>query len=272
MSMSQTGPLKAMSTDIAKALRRKLKRSETLTFAIIVAALIIVEIGVASGAISRLLLRRPSEIFVELVILLQTPSMISDIALTIQRIIITTGLSVLVGISISIVFWRKALLRRAYLPLLGALFATPIILLYPIFVVVLGRGTAAIVAISLVVGIIPIAINTTGGLVNVNRTLIKVGRSLNASPSQMIIKVVIPDAAPDIFAGIRLAFTYIVTSVVAVEFLLVANRGLGGRISNAYLRFSTTEMFVSIALVLSLVILSIALFRTVEGRIRRDVS
>jgi NitT/TauT family transport system permease protein len=87
----------------------------------------------------------------------------------------------------------------------------------------------------------------------------------------MITKIVIPDAAPDIFAGIRIGFAYIVTSVVAVEFLLVT-RGLGGRISNAYLRFSTTEMFVSITLVLLLVVFSIALFRNIEGRIRQDAS
>jgi len=258
-----------MQTKISDLLPAEVKRPEAVTFLIVVGALIVAEVGVATGTISSLLLRRPTDVFVELVAIVQTPSMIADIRLTIERILITTVVSILVGMTMSIVFWRSDLLRKAYLPFLGALFATPIVLIYPIFVVILGRGSAAIIAISLVVGIIPIAINATGGLVNVDQTLVKVGRSMNVSPRQMITKVIIPDAAPDIFAGIRIGFAYIVTSVIAVEFLL-ATEGLGGRISNAYLRFSTTEMFVSIVLVLLLVVLSIALFRNIEGRIRQD--
>ena len=118
-------------------------------------------------------------------------------------------------------------------------------------------------------GVIPIVINATDALASVEDVLVKVARSFDATPYQTVRKVIVPAAAPDIFAGVRIGFSYIVISVTAVEFLLVANLGLGGQISSAYFRFRTTEMFVGITLVVLLVVVAIFLLRRVEEVIQR---
>jgi ABC-type nitrate/sulfonate/bicarbonate transport system permease component len=245
------------------------RRPELLTATIIVFVLILVEIVVSLNLVSSLILRRPTEIFGELITLIQTPETQSDLVVTSKRILITfICCSVLAGV-ISIILWRSETLRRAYLPFLGAIFGTPIVLLYLIFIVIFGRGTAGIVAISIPLGTIPMVVNTTDALLSVEQVYLDIADSFNASGTDKMVKVIIPDAAPDIFAGIRIGFSYIVTSVVAVEFLLVLDGGLGGRISDSYFRFKTTEMLVNITFIVLIVIVSIFVLRRIEEVIQR---
>jgi NitT/TauT family transport system permease protein len=245
------------------------RRPEVLTAAIIVGTLAIVEVGVSYGIVSPILLQKPSAVAMLLVESAATQDVQVDVWTTAQRVLITSLISAVVAAVLSVAFWQYDLLRLAYIPLLGAIFGTPLVLLYLVFVVMFGRGTAAIVAISVPLGVIPIVINATDALASVDTVLIKVSRSFDASSFQTVSKVIVPAAAPDIFAGVRIGFSYIVISVTAVEFLLVADPGLGGRISSAYFRFKTTEMFVGITLVVLLVVVAIFLLRRLEEAIQR---
>lgn len=245
------------------------RRPEALTGVLVVGALAITELVVAAGLIDPLLLRRPSVVFLELVGLIGQPDLQADVWKTSQRVAITFLFSIVFGSIISVLLWQYELLRRAYLPLLGAIFGTPIVLLYLVFVVIFGRGTAAIVAISIPIGMIPMIINATDALASVEEVYIDIARSFNADFWQTLTKVIIPDAAPDIFAGIRIGFSYIVTSVTAIEFLLVVDVGLGGHIANTYFRFDTTGMLVGITFVVVIVIVAIFFIRQLEAVIKR---
>lgn len=256
-------------TPLVSRIPPRYRRPEALSAVIVLAALAIVEVGVASGMISPILLKQPTEIFGQLLQSVQTENIQTDTAVTAQRVAITFAISAVVATVMSLAFWRYELLRRAYIPLIGAVFGTPLVLLYLVFVVMFGRGTIAIVAISVPLGVIPIVINATDALASVDDVLVDVARSFDATTFQTIRKVIVPAAAPDIFAGVRIGFSYIVISVTAVEFLLVTNRGLGGEISSAYFRFKTTEMFVGITLVVLLVVVAIFVLRRVEEAIQR---
>jgi NitT/TauT family transport system permease protein len=248
---------------------RRYRRPEMLTGVLVVAALGLTELIVLMGLVDPLLLRRPTVVFAELLALIAKPDLQVDVLMTAQRVAITFIICVVLGSVFSVLLWQYDLLRRAYLPLLGAVFGTPIVLLYLVFVVLFGRGTAAIVAISVPIGTIPIIINATDALASVEDVYVDIARSFNADFRQTLTKVIIPDAAPDIFAGIRIGFSYMVTSVTAIEFLLVVDVGLGGHIANTYFRFDTTGMLVGITLVVILVIVAIFLLRQLEVVIQR---
>lgn len=258
-----------MSDAITSHVPPRYRRPEILSAALILSALAVVEIGVSAGLISPILLRQPTVVFSELVQSIGTDTVQADLFATARRVAIAFLISVVVGGAMSIVLWQYEVLRRAYLPLLGAVFGTPLVLLYLVFVVLFGRGTAAIVAISIPLGVIPIVINTTDALSNVEEVYLDIGRSFNATSKQLFQKVIVPDAAPDIFNGVRIGFSYIVISVTAVEFLLVIDEGLGGMIAGAYFRFKTTEMFTGITLVVLIVIVAIFILRQMEALIRR---
>lgn len=256
-------------SEVLSRIPPRYRRPELLSVIIVVTVLSIIEIGVSAGLISPILLRQPTVIFADLLQSLGTAEVRTDLFTTAERVAITFVISAVVGGLLSITFWRYGILRKAYLPLLGAIFGTPIVLLYLVFVVLFGRGTTAIVAISIPLGVIPIVINATDALANVEEVYVDTARSFNATKAQLLRKVIIPDAAPDIFAGVRIGFSYIVISVTAVEFLLVVHEGLGGMIASAYFRFKTTQMFVGITLVILIVIAAIFVLRQMEAAIRR---
>lgn len=246
-----------------------LRQPELFTGLVVVLLLALIEVGVKNGYIDPLVLQRPTVVFDQLIDGLGTTALQVDLLTTAERIAISSVLSIALGSVLSLVLWQYEVLRKAYMPLLGAIFATPVPLMYLVFVVLFGRGTAAIVAISVPLGAIPIVINATDALASVEDVKIKVASSFNASNLQVLYKVIIPAAAPDIFTGIRIGFSYIVITDTAVEFLLVTNRGLGGHISNAYFKFNTSAMFAGIALVIVIVIVAIFILQRLEEAIQR---
>lgn len=256
-------------TGVRSTVPPRFRRPELLTAGIVLGGLAVMEVIVTAGLVSPILLRQPTEIFGELVAGVGTPTVQAHVMATAQRVVVAFLISAVVGAVLSFALWRNATLREAYLPLLGAIFGTPLILLYVVFVVIFGRGSVAIISISVPLGVIPIVINSTDALASVEDIYLDTARSFNATRAQLLRKVIIPDAAPDIFTGVRIGFTYILISVTAVEFLLVTGEGLGGMIAGAYFRFRTTEMFVGITLIILLVIVAIFVLRRVEGAIRR---
>src|SRR3990170_4095622 len=60
--------------------------------------------------------------------------------------------STAVGLLVGFLLWRYRTLDASYEVLLGALFASPVVLTYPIFLVVFGRTSAAIITLSAVFG------------------------------------------------------------------------------------------------------------------------
>ncbi len=71
-------------------------------------------------------------------------------------------------------------------PWLGALYATPMIALAPIFIVLLGIGIYSKITIIFIEAFFPITINTSLGIRSTERDLIDAAESFGATPSQVI--------------------------------------------------------------------------------------
>jgi ABC-type nitrate/sulfonate/bicarbonate transport system permease component len=240
-----------------------------LSLLIVTAVLAIIEAAAQWGYVGQLFLSPPTAVFHQLIDMLGTAEVQADIVATLTRIGLGFGVILVLGAVLSVLLWQYETLREAYVPLLGGLFGTPIVLAYLVFVAIFGRGTAAIVAIAIPLGTIPIVLSATDALLGVEKHYIDVARIYRASRFETLTKVIVPAAAPGIFAGIRVGFTYTVIAVIGTEFLLVINRGIGGMISNQYFAFRTTEMFVGIVLIMLLVMVSIFGIRRVEEAVQR---
>lgn len=244
------------------------RRPELLTGLVVLFLLVASELAVISGLVNRVLLMPPTQVFGKLVSSMGSKPLRVDILATAVRVLVTFVICILISAPLSVLFWKYDTLREAFIPMFGAIFGTPIVLGYLVLVAIFGRGDITIILIS-THALIPMVINGTDALASVDEVYVDVARSFNAGRLQTMLKVILPAAAPDIFAGIRIGFSYIMISVTAVEFLLTVHQGLGGRISNKYLRFRTTEMYVAIVFIILLVILSIFILRQIEGGIRR---
>jgi len=216
---------------------------------VVILFLLFVEFAVAKGWISPLFVSRPSNTIVTFWQMTMDGSIFPIAGTTIYMVLMTFVIGASLGLPLGYALWRYPLFGRACEPLLGSLFASPLILLYPMFLVVFGRTLTAIIAQAVVVGVIPIILGTQNGLRQVSQTLLDVGSIFQLNRWQFFRHLLLPASAPLIFTGLRLGFIYMLLSVIAMEYV-VAMGGVGNLISGAYFRLDTDELYVGVFLVI----------------------
>jgi NitT/TauT family transport system permease protein len=184
--------------------------------------------------------------------------------LTFASTFAAAGLAALIGIPAGYALYRCQMLGGAFENWIAALFSAPLILLYPMFLVVFGRTPAVCVAMGFLVGIIPVILKTREGFLSVRPVLVNVARSFGAGDRDILRSVLLPAARPAIFTGLRLCLIYAMINVVGIEFL--ANLGgLGFLVGEMFDRYDIPAMYAA----LICLILTSALFYTLTGRAER---
>jgi NitT/TauT family transport system permease protein len=170
----------------------------------------------------------------------------------------------LVGIGIGVALHRFRALRLATETWVAAIAAAPIVLMYPLFLVIFGRSAMTIVMIGFVAGLPPVILKTLEGLQSTRTVLIQVGRSFRLTDRQLFWKIQLPAALPAIFVGVRLGLIFALINIVGVEFLINFG-GLGQLINDLAERYDLPGTY---AAILFVVLVSI-LFFVVSERLER---
>ncbi|MFO1310664.1 MAG: ABC transporter permease subunit [Burkholderiales bacterium] len=168
------------------------------------------------------------------------------------------------GIGLGVLLYRFRLLRLAAETWVGALAAAPIVLMYPLFLVIFGRSATTIVMIGFVAGLPPVILKTVEGLAGTRAVLIDVGRTMRLTASQQFTKILLPSALPTVFVGMRLGMVFAMINVVGVEFLINFG-GLGQLVNELAERYDMPGTYAAIAFV----VLASVLFFDVTERIER---
>jgi len=114
-------------------------------------------------------------------------------------------------------------------PWMSALYATPMIALAPIFIVLLGIGIYSKITIIFIEAFFPIAVNTSLGIRSTDRDLIEASESFGASRLQVIRTVLLPNSYPFIIAGMRIAVARGLAGVLISE-IFGSEAGVGNMI------------------------------------------
>jgi NitT/TauT family transport system permease protein len=216
------------------------------------------------GAVSRYVVPLPSEVAAAL------PRIVAeeDVA---GRFLTTAGeaaaaglLLAAVGIPLGVLLYRWRIVCAAVESWVGAMAAAPLVLVYPLFLVIFGRNALTIVAIGFVAGLAPVILHTLEGLRATRKVLIDMGRSFKLSHAQQFWKIELPSALPSIFTGLRLGLIFALINVVGVEFLINFG-GLGQLINDLAERYDLPAMYATIGCV---ILVSVFFFMGLE-RIER---
>ncbi len=171
-------------------------------------------------------------------------------------------LAIVVGIALGILMMSSRALESALWPWLIALQVTPIIVLTPIIVRVVGPSFSARVFVSVLIAFFPIASNTLFGLRSVSGALHDVFTLGEFSRWQRLIGLEIPGASPSIFAGLRVsAGLSVIGAIVGDFFFTRGTPGLGRLVTYYFQDTRSGPMFVT-ALVAAL--LGLGFFLAVE--------
>ena len=243
-------------------------RLATWRLAIIFAVIAIAESAVRLGWISTFFFAAPTRAAVVLWEQIVHGNALWLTAITLFEIAACLAISMMVGVLAGFLLWRYKLIGSSYEMFLAALFSSPVILAYPIFLATFGRSSAAVIALSSIFGLIPIIINTKGAFQNVNPIRLQVGASMNLTKKQLFRHILLPAVAPTIFSGFRLALTYILKSVLGLEYVAQVG-GVGMWLSDAAFKFAVEEVYAGLLGTITLSILFLYLINRSEVVLRR---
>lgn len=177
-------------------------------------------------------LRSPLETIAFAAKLVGTGTFWAHIAETAKAFGIALVLAILIGLSTGFLLGLNRFASDVLEPLLIAVYSIPKITLYPILLLMFGLGIAAKIAFGTIHGIIPIALFTLTAVRNVRPVFLKTGRVMGLGPLETIVKILVPAALPEIFAGLRVGFSLTLIGTLLGE-MFASQRGVGYLLMNA---------------------------------------
>ena len=108
------------------------------------------------------------------------------------------------GIAAGALVGGVARLRDLMLPVFSSLYAVPIVILYPVFTAWFGIGPESKIAFAGIYAFFPVMLSTAAGIRTIDPQYILAARSMGATLTQQITRVIIPASLPTVFAGLRL--------------------------------------------------------------------
>ncbi len=166
----------------------------------------------------------------------------TDLGVSLGRAGIGFGIGTTLGVGLGLMTGRVALVRTLLNPFLNLLRPIPAIALVPVAIVWFGIGEGSKYFVVSYTVFLTVWFNTHHGMQYVPETYLRASRSLGATRVREFLTVVLPAAAPHIFAGVRLGVALAFLSLVAAE-LSGASSGLGFRLQEARQYVRTDRMF-----------------------------
>jgi len=228
--------------------------------AILLGLAVVIEVLVRTAVINPFLMPRPSEVTLAFERIILEEHILSRFLVTAGEAGTAALLVALIGIPFGALLQGRLLLRKSIETWVAALAAAPIVLAYPLFLVIFGRSPWTIIAIAVLSGLPPVVLLTIEGLDSIRPALINTGRSLRLSRWQLFWKIMFPAALPSIFAGLRIGLIFTLINVVGVEFLINFG-GLGPLINELAERYDLPGTYAAICFV---ILVSIIVFIIME--------
>jgi NitT/TauT family transport system permease protein len=225
-----------------------------------VLVLAVVEVLIRIGLISRFIVPLPSDVAASFGRVIVEEDILHRFLLTGWECLAAGVLLTVYGVATGVLLYQVPLLRRACETWVAAMAAAPLVLAYPLFLVIFGRSALTIIMMAFIAGLPPVILKTIEGLSATRHVLINVGRSFKLTPAQQFWKIYFPSALPTIFVGIRLGLIFALINVVGVEFLINFG-GLGHLINELAERYDLAGTYAAICFV---ILVSVVFFVTTE--------
>lgn len=235
---------------------------------LVCAVLAALEIACRTGRISRLSLIAPSEMLASAWGILLSGRANADLLFSLGNIALATSISIFGGFAIGVLLRSLPRLRKAVDPILAAYYAVPTFVLYPILIILFGIGSAPLVVIGSLFGVVSMIVSTLIGLDSVSSALLNTAAVLRMGPLRRLAFIQVPAASLHLVGGTKLAVAYSIIGIVAGEFIL-STKGIGKQIAFAYNDFDTPAMYGYLVLLLGTVIAINLGIQRYENTIRR---
>ena len=157
---------------------------------------------------------------------LRAPILAEHAAVTLREIVLGFLLGVVVSIPCGLAVAFSRPVERMVMPVLVFTQLIPKIALAPLFIIWFGFGLFPKVLMTFLLSFFPIVIDAVVGFRSLDPEIVYLTRSMGLSPWQAFLKVRLPHALPQIFAGLKVAITLATVGAIIGEWV-GADKGLG---------------------------------------------
>jgi len=217
------------------------------------------------------LISSPPQVLTDFVDQFRSGPAVPALEISLRELYIGIGIGIAAGVVIGLVVGRYRLMDAVLGPYINAANATPLNVLIPLLLVWVGIGTDARVLFVILISFFPVLLNTAGGMRNVSKGYVEVGRMLGLNEHQLMRKVILPASMPYIFAGIRVGVALGVIGMIVGE-IEVSNVGLGYFINLYGNGFRTGQLLALIFLAALIGVFNVLVIRGVQARWFRWIS
>lgn len=235
-----------------KSVKKKNRLEIILNIVSIVAFLLIWEYfavkNKTAGWFNASFLPAPTDVIVLAGKYIKDGSLLVNIWSSVRRILlgfgIGTGLAIVIGVGFVAWMPMEALLS----PIFNLLGPVPPYAFLPIIIIWFGIGEGSKIGLIVFCTFMTLLPYITDGLRNTPPVLIRAATSLGAGNLQIFTRVMIPNALPNLFVGMKVTLAMTFGAMVVAE-MIGASSGLGYMIINAKTWFKVSDMFLAILLI-----------------------
>ncbi len=140
-----------------------------------------------------------------------------------------------IGFTLAVIFAHSELLQRGFLPYVVASQTVPILAIAPMIVIWLSRAGHTDLSVPFIAAYLtffPVTIYTLRGLTSVPETALELMQSYAATRREILFKLRIPNALPQIFTALKISATASVVGAIIGELPSGIQTGLGVAILN----------------------------------------
>jgi ABC-type nitrate/sulfonate/bicarbonate transport system permease component len=198
--------------------------------------------------ISPALLPSPFEVFGSLKSLLTERGLLAAIAATLGRVLSGFALAVIIAVPLGVWAASQRWLDAFLQPAIVGLRNVPIAALIPITLLWFGIGEQQKVMFIFMACFPFIFSDACSAVLNVPERYVDTARTLGASDTQIVGKVLVPLALPDIFASLRALFGLAFGYIMLAE-LINTSTGLGALINMSQRRSLTQDVYMTLIVI-----------------------
>lgn len=209
------------------------KAAKYLNMTIVPIILILIwQVLANAGLIYEVILPSPVKCVKALDEIIKNGSLAVDLLVSLKRVLIGCFWGIAIGLVFGLLAGFYPILERVIDPIVNILRQISIYAWIPLIILWFGIGDVSKYIIIAKAVLVPVYVNTLGGIRDINSQYIELSEVLELNKKTFLTKIVFPSAAPIIFSGLRLSVSAAWTSVVAAE-MLGGLTGLGYALLNA---------------------------------------
>ena len=233
-----------------------------------VALVLLWQMAAQARLISPVFLPAPTKVWAALLRGVASGVILHKLAGTVLRMIEGWALASVLGVALGALIGSSRAARGWLGPTLEFLRPLPASAIIPVAIALFGLSDAMVLGVIGFGALWPMLLATVHGFAAVEPRLYEVGRVLGLSRLDMIRKVALPSAMPDILAGARLGLT-VALVLAGVGEMLAGRDGLGQWILLAARSFRAPDLYAGVMLFGLLGYASALLISAVERRVLR---